>query len=46
MPSDKKTKKVNSAYKAKPSDLGTGTARKAANAIVNRKKQIDKASGY
>lgn len=31
--------------KAKPKDLGTGGARKAAEAIVNRKKQIDKASG-
>lgn len=29
--------------KAKPSDLGTGGARKAADAIVNRKKQVDKA---
>lgn len=36
--------------KAKPSDLGKGAARKAADAIVNRKKKIDKAvdggSGY
>lgn len=31
--------------KAKPSDLGTGGARKAADAIVNRKKQVDQASG-
>ena len=32
--------------KAKPSDLGTGAARKAADAIVNRKKQIDDAVNY
>jgi hypothetical protein len=31
--------------KAKPSDLGRGAARKAAEAIVNRKKQVDKAAG-
>lgn len=30
--------------KAKPSDLGTGGARKAADAIVNRKKQVEKAT--
>lgn len=32
--------------KAKPSDLGSGGARKAADAIVNRKKQIDDAVNY
>lgn len=35
------TKKKTS--KAKPSDLGTGAARKAADALVGRKKQVDKA---
>lgn len=29
--------------KAKPSDLGKGAARKAADALVNRKKQIEDA---
>lgn len=29
--------------KAKPSDLGKGAARKAADAIVNRKKQVEDA---
>lgn len=36
------TKKTSK--KAKPSDLGTGAARKAADAIVKRKKAIDKAA--
>jgi hypothetical protein len=31
--------------KAKPSDLGSGGARKAADAIAGRKKKIDDASG-
>ena len=37
---------ASTASVAKPSDLGNGMARKAAQSFVDRKKQIDDASNY
>lgn len=37
----KEAKKSKSSNKARPQNLGTGGARKAANAIVARKKLLD-----
>lgn len=36
-------KKLTSSTKSKPKDLGKGGARKVADAILNRRKQIDAA---
>jgi hypothetical protein len=41
MPTKKVTKKTTTASKPKPSDLGTGGARKAADAIMKRKQMLN-----
>lgn len=38
---EKYSKKLTSSTKAKPKDLGKGGARKVADAVVNRRKQIE-----